>query len=283
MSQKHKRGLQRGLNEIIAQQTAPAPDKSKLSSGLISKFKETPPPTSIRSDPPRTADPSVVRTPSEKESEPLRNEPVRNTKGLQILPVNSPHLRFAYEVLDHALSKLEPAPRTVLLRLYRLSAGFNTSVCHVSIGKLATHCKLGPTKLRDCLKLLESDGYIRRISVDVSNKNREQRGISFEVFLPRIESPSQREPLRSTTPSATRTPSWREPNKEKALKESYIKDQPQKVTRLTPNELTDFAATVSDLIADGQTSEQITKQFSAGMHPDDWKLICARVEEKGST
>lgn len=40
MSQKRKRGLQSGLSEIVARQTAPAPDKSKESSDLIAKFRE---------------------------------------------------------------------------------------------------------------------------------------------------------------------------------------------------------------------------------------------------
>ena len=40
MSQKRKRGLQRGLSDIVAKQTAPREDKSKLSRGLIDKFTE---------------------------------------------------------------------------------------------------------------------------------------------------------------------------------------------------------------------------------------------------
>ena len=42
MSQKRKRGLQSGLSEIVARQTAPVPDKSKESSNLIAKFREQP-------------------------------------------------------------------------------------------------------------------------------------------------------------------------------------------------------------------------------------------------
>jgi hypothetical protein len=40
MSHKKKSGLQRGLSDIVAKQTAPAPDKSELSRGLIDKFAE---------------------------------------------------------------------------------------------------------------------------------------------------------------------------------------------------------------------------------------------------
>jgi DNA-binding transcriptional ArsR family regulator len=49
MSQKSKRGLQRGLSDIVEKQTAPVPDKSKESSSLIAKFRDQtplpPPPT----------------------------------------------------------------------------------------------------------------------------------------------------------------------------------------------------------------------------------------------
>jgi hypothetical protein len=40
MSQKKKSGLQRGLSDIVEKQTAPTPDKSQLSRGLIGKFTE---------------------------------------------------------------------------------------------------------------------------------------------------------------------------------------------------------------------------------------------------
>ncbi|HEY0099662.1 MAG TPA: hypothetical protein VGB76_11995, partial [Pyrinomonadaceae bacterium] len=43
MSQKKKSGLQRGLSDIVEKQTAPTPDKSQLSRGLIGKFTEPKP------------------------------------------------------------------------------------------------------------------------------------------------------------------------------------------------------------------------------------------------
>jgi DNA-binding transcriptional ArsR family regulator len=48
MSQKNKRGLQRGLSDIVEKQTAPVADKSQESSSLIAKFRDhplPPPPT----------------------------------------------------------------------------------------------------------------------------------------------------------------------------------------------------------------------------------------------
>jgi DNA-binding transcriptional ArsR family regulator len=61
MSQKHKRGLQRGLSDIVEKQTAPVEDKKRESADLISRFSEPkpaplppPPPTTSYHQPPPT-------------------------------------------------------------------------------------------------------------------------------------------------------------------------------------------------------------------------------------
>jgi hypothetical protein len=146
----------------------------------------------------------------------------RDERGL-LLPANSPHLRFAYEVLDQALSKLDPYPRVILLRLYRLSAGWNTSTVKVSLNKLGEHCKIKRTKVRNCLRELERDGYIRQLDVDVSHKNADERGITYEVLLPRLAH-TQRAPGAQYAPGAPHAPGAQyAPNKDKDLKESNKK------------------------------------------------------------
>ena len=59
MSQKRKRGLQRGLSEIVERQTAPVEDKSRLSRGLIDKFAD---PTDQRPAPDTPATQRTLRT-----------------------------------------------------------------------------------------------------------------------------------------------------------------------------------------------------------------------------
>jgi hypothetical protein len=60
MNQKHKRGLQRGLSEIVEKQTAPVEDKKRESADLISRFSEPkpdpllPPPTTSYHQSPST-------------------------------------------------------------------------------------------------------------------------------------------------------------------------------------------------------------------------------------
>lgn len=56
MSQKRKRGLQRGLNEIVEKQIAPVEDRTRQSADLISRFSDPktllPPPTTTSLQPP---------------------------------------------------------------------------------------------------------------------------------------------------------------------------------------------------------------------------------------
>lgn len=43
--------------------------------------------------------------------------------------------------------------------------------------------------------------------------------------------------------------------------------------RLTPEEITSYAATVTDLLKDGATLEDVTAQFAGSLHPEDWTAI----------
>jgi DNA-binding Lrp family transcriptional regulator len=173
-------------------------------------------------------------------------------------------------VLDQTLVKLDPYPRAVLLRLYRLSAGWNSDTCRVSIGKLAEHCKMGVTKVRACLRTLEGDGYIKRDSIDLSNKNQNERGITFTVLLPRLAPPYREGASLREGASYRGAPSQREPNKGKALNENIKKAGN---IRLTPEEVQSFTATVADLLGEGQTIEEVEARFAPNMHAVDWATI----------
>lgn len=65
MSQKRKRGLQRGLSEIVEKQTAPVEDRTRQSADLISRFSESrpllpPPPTTPLQPPPSNQQKTVA-------------------------------------------------------------------------------------------------------------------------------------------------------------------------------------------------------------------------------
>lgn len=240
MSKKSREAIRDNLARAIA---PPIPTTSKRSAHLDGLLDEYAPaeqdsafraPSSVaeivvpEAAPSHYEAPAPHEAPSQKGVQPLRREaatrraaPPRD-EAAALLPSTAPHLRFAYEVLDQTLSKLDPYPRTVLLRLYRLTAGWNSDTCHVSIGKLAEHCKIGVTKLRASLRELESDGYIKRVSIDLSNKNQNERGITFKVMLPRL-APSRREaPAQYEGGTPHEAPSPREPNK--VIKRKDIKE-----------------------------------------------------------
>lgn len=173
-----KKEQQQRINDALSKALQPPKPKPSASlNNILAQY--TPPPSP--SEPPSQYEPPASREApapdaagSQKPPQPLHGEPAAqreppspNAPARQILSAKSPHLRFPYEVLDHTLNKVNPLPRVVLLRLYRLSAGFDSNTCHVSIGKLSLHCKIGETKIRACLRELERDGYIRRVSIDV--------------------------------------------------------------------------------------------------------------------
>jgi hypothetical protein len=147
-------------------------------------------------------------------------EGVINSEGVKILSDRAAHLRFPYEVFDGILWKLKPAPRVILERLYRLSAGWDTDVCTVSIGKLVTTCNIGATQVRQYLRELEAAGYIQRLGEDIANKNIEARGIKFRVLLPRMP------PARTRTGSESGRGSNSEPNKVNTQKENTQTQEP---------------------------------------------------------
>lgn len=122
---------------------------------------------------------------------------------------------------------------------------------------------MGVTKVRACLRTLEADGYIKRNSIDLSNKNQNERGITFTVLLPRLA------PSRGEGASYRGAPSRGEANKEKALKENIKKG----INRLTPDEIQSFTSTVADLLGEGQTIEEVEARFAPTMHAVDWATI----------
>lgn len=175
-----------------------------------------------KSEPLRKTTPveNPTRTPPENRSAPLQNEPVRKivplakSEPVKLLTRDAPHIRFPYELLDHLLKELKPAPRVVLERLYRLSAGWDSDECVVSIAKLCEHCQIEPTQIRKHLVLLEERGFIRRVENVIGGRDLSLRGVRFKVLLPRIPL-SKSEPLRENTPL-----SKSEPNKENTFKET---------------------------------------------------------------
>ena len=207
------------IEEIIAGTSAPSSESEPVA--ISEPLTKTEP--VVKSEPGAE---STRGTPAELPIPPLQTEPLAESKpvaiseGGLILPEKAAHLRFPYEVFDGIMGKLKPAPRVLLERLYRLSAGWDTDTCIVSIGKLSSTCKIGETQVRQYLRDLEAEGYIQRMGDDIGNKNFDARGIKFRVLLPRI-------PLaRNRTGSELARGSISEPNKVNTQKENTQTQQP---------------------------------------------------------
>src|SRR5829696_7615027 len=149
-------------------------------------------PPVVSAAPVESVAPAVSAAGTNRTSQPLQNEPAKEStapaksKGAALLPADAPHLRTPHEITDRILPTLKPGRQVVLMRLYRLSAGFGSNTCHVSLPKLASACNISETQIRIFLRALEQRKLIKRLSVDLSNKVQSERGVTFEVFLPRL-------------------------------------------------------------------------------------------------
>jgi hypothetical protein len=158
--------------------------------------------------------------------QPLQNEPAREiappakNKGATLLPLDAPHLRTPHEITDRILPTLKPGCQVVLLRLYRLSAGFGSSTCHVSLPKLASACNISVTQIRIFLRDLEQRKLIKRLSVDLANKIQSERGVTFEVLLPRLAATKSAAGTKSAGGSNFTGGTNSEPNKVNTQKEN---------------------------------------------------------------
>jgi hypothetical protein len=106
------------------------------------------------------------------------------------------------------------------MRLYRLSAGFGSNTCHVSLPKLASTCNISETQIRIFLKDLEQRKLIKRLSVDLANKIQSERGITFEVLLPRLATTKSTAGVKNAGGAKFTGGAITEPNKVNTQKEN---------------------------------------------------------------
>jgi hypothetical protein len=198
--------------------------------------KSAPPPhtaPTTNSAPPPETTPAAELPPSteytagtNRTGQPPRNEPAAETtapvkiRGASLLPPDAPHLRTPHEITDVILPTLKPGCQVVLMRLYRLAAGFGSNTCHVSLPKLASTCNISETQIRIFLKDLEQRKLIKRLSVDLANKIQSERGITFEVLLPRLATTKSTAGVKNTGGAKFTGGAITEPNKVNTQKEN---------------------------------------------------------------
>jgi DNA-binding Lrp family transcriptional regulator len=159
-------------------------------------------PEEVKADALQSAPPSRVAPPSDA-APPQNEQPLLQNVAATPDVAPPPHVEASKfisipnDIFDSILPTLKPVEQLVLLRLYRLSRGFQRARCTVSIGTLAKRCSIGTTAARNATFELERRGFIKRIGSDLSNPNQQARGVEFEVLLaaaapPRSVAPSSR-------------------------------------------------------------------------------------------
>jgi hypothetical protein len=135
-------------------------------------------------------------------------------------------------MLDRILPTLDIYGQSLLLRLYRLSRGFNSDTCNVSVGKLATACNFSIRKVQMGLGALEMRGLIQRLTEDHKNRDFNLRGITFRILIS-DPSPARRTPPAQHAPDAQHTPGApNAPNKESTQKENTQTQEPSAGVRV---------------------------------------------------
>jgi len=185
MSPKPRRGLQSGLSEIIARQTAPAPDKAEESKRLITRFSDLAvPPDGIPSDtiPPR--DIPAENTPPPVQAAPREGVPPPSippdgipTPGIaRLVNPDRGYYPTFNDVSDTLIPelKLDAYEQAVLWRLYRLSRGWWRDTCVVGHTKLAKATNLSRSTVQKTVARLTAHGLIESLG-DRGNDGTEYR------------------------------------------------------------------------------------------------------------
>lgn len=110
------------------------------------------------------------------------------------------YTRVSNDLLDRILPTLDTYDQAVLIRLYRLSRGFNSDTCRVSAPTLAKACNVSERQVRKSVARLEARGLLERVEQDFGNVNKALRGTIFRIL---IEDPT---PARGATPARHATP-----------------------------------------------------------------------------
>jgi hypothetical protein len=152
------------------------------------------------SSPPANISPAEINAaPEIPPAEPLKTSAAEIAAAPVIFSRPEHHTRIPNEIFEDILPTLRTSEQSILLRLYRLTWGFQKDTCHVSMGKLGKACNLSSRQVTTCIQVLEKRRLIRRLHVDLDNKNQHERGVTFQMLLPQAA-------RAKTTPPANISP-----------------------------------------------------------------------------
>lgn len=277
MSPKRKSGLQRGLGDIVARQTAPTEEKARQSADLISKFadpKEAPslgiPCDGIPRDgmPSRGTPPESVPQIQQPSENPSRNlsELVKEERG---------YYPTFNDISDRLIPelRLDAYEQVVLLRLYRLSRGWQKDSCVIGHTKLAKTTNLSRSTVQKTIARLVERELIANLG-DRGNDGTEYRVLPGVAVLQRgIPSRGIPPGEKGGSPGGTRRSDGIPPGGHNKNKEGFIDKDKKKKVRLTTEDIASFTVTVADLLREGQSIGDVEAQFAPTMHPVDWAAV----------
>ncbi len=128
--------------------------------------------------------------------------------------------RVPNDLLDRILPTLDTYDQVLLIRLYRLSRGFGSDTCRVSVPTLAKACNISERQARKTIAKLEVRELIQRIEQDFGNKNLAMRGTTFRILISDATPARRATPAQQTTAAHDATPAHGAANKERTLKEN---------------------------------------------------------------
>jgi hypothetical protein len=245
---------------------SPAPDSTAPEDDPAQKAPATP---AQRAAPAQHATPAQRAAAAQNVSEPLHRAGAAQRAAPAQQTTVAGYTRVSNDLLDRILPTLDTYDQVVLMRLYRLSRGFSSDTCRVSVPTLANACNISERQVRKSISKLENRELVQRIEQDFGNQDKALRGTIFRILIS-DPTPAQRAaPAQQTTPAQPAAAAHGAAIKRKALKENIKKG----INRLTPEKIQSLTSTVADLLGEGQSIKEVEARFAPNMHAVDWATI----------
>jgi hypothetical protein len=94
------------------------------------------------------------------------------------------------------------------------------------MGKLGKACNLSARQVTTCIQVLEKRRLIRRVHVDLDNKNQHERGVTFQMLLPQAARAKASPPVNISAAAKTSAGEETSDNKRNTLKENTQTQEP---------------------------------------------------------
>ncbi|MFL6254511.1 MAG: replication protein [Pyrinomonadaceae bacterium] len=169
--------------------------------------------------------------------------------------------------------QLDAYEQVVVYRMYRLSRGWQKDTCVIGHTKLANSTNLSRSTVQKTIARLLERGLIEYLG-DSGNDGTEYRVLPGVPVLQRGIPPDGIPSQEKGIPSHGTRRSHGIPSHGHNKNNIGFKNNNKKgVLRLAPEEIKSFTATVADLLAEGQSVEEVEKRFAPTMHPVDWATV----------